>query len=138
MIDKINHIGIIVKNLEKAVVLYEKGLGLELESVEELKEYNNKIAFFKCGEVLIELIEPTGPGIAMDYLCSHGEGIHHICYETHNIESAMANAKRHFELLHQTPQPGSHGSRIFFLQSSSIFGAETEFLEMPHLDSKNQ
>ncbi len=80
MIEKIDHIGIIVRDLDKAIKVYSEALGLELKMTEVLEEYQVKIAFIPIGESLIELCEPIGPGEDKDFLEVHGEGLQHIFF----------------------------------------------------------
>ena len=67
-IKKIDHLGIIVPKLEEGIYLFREGLKLSFIKEEELPEWNCKIAFFQCGEVLIELVEPTGPSDGIKFL----------------------------------------------------------------------
>ncbi|MPM28281.1 hypothetical protein SDC9_74801 [bioreactor metagenome] len=129
-IKKIDHIGIVVRNLEAAKRIYGNGLGLLYIREEVSDEFHCKIAFFQCGEVLIELIEPTGPGPSRTFLDTHGEGLHHICYEVEDISEALAGAKAGLRTSYAAPKAGAGGSRVFFLDPSSVCGVETEFVEL--------
>jgi len=129
MIEKIDHIGIVVRDLEQGIKLYSEGLGLKLESIEESEGFQTKLAMLPCGEVLIELLEPTGPGMLQDFLNKQGEGLHHICYKVANITDALEKAGKTFELRDKKPLPGAGGSRIAFLNPASILNVETEFVE---------
>lgn len=129
-INKINHIGIVVRNLETAKRIYGNGLGLMYIKEEISDEFHCKIAFFQCGEILIELIEPTGQGPSQDFLNIYGEGLHHICYEVDEIVEALADAKAVLRTSYTVPKAGAGGSRVFFLDPSSVCGVETEFVEL--------
>ena len=129
MIKKIDHIGIIVKNLEEGKRLFSEGLGLKMESEEVSTEFNCKIAFFPCGDVMLELVQPIGPGPSQDFLNKGGGGIHHICYRVENIDKAMTKMRERFILKDNKPRPGAGGSKVFFLEPSSILNVETEFVE---------
>ena len=85
MIEKIDHIGIVVKDLDSAVKLYSDGLGLKTKMIEQVEEFQVKIAFIPVGEVLVELVQPIGPGFVQDFLDERGEGLHHICYRVTDI-----------------------------------------------------
>ena len=75
----IEHIGIAVKSLEESIPFYEKVLGLECYSIEEVKDQKVKTAFFKIGDVKIELLESTDPeGPIGKFIEKKGQGIHHI------------------------------------------------------------
>ncbi|MFY8267925.1 MAG: VOC family protein, partial [Terrimicrobiaceae bacterium] len=61
MIQKIDHLGIAVRSLDEAVPYYENALGLKCTRREDVESQKVRAAFFDCGEVHIELLEPTGP-----------------------------------------------------------------------------
>ncbi|MDR1028450.1 MAG: VOC family protein [Clostridiales Family XIII bacterium] len=122
MIKKINHIGIAVRNLEEAVKRYET-LGFAADRIEELPDFACKIAFLPCGESLIELIEPDVPG--------HPEGLHHICYEVDDIESAFKTVGAALPVRDPAPRAGAGGTRVFFAEPESLCNVETEFAETP-------
>ena len=129
MIEKIDHIGIVVKNLDEAIKAYAEGLGFKVKMVEQSEEFNVKIAFLPVGEVLVELLQPTGPGMIQDFLNEHGEGLHHICYRVANINQAMEKIGRTLNLRDKKPRPGAAGSFVAFLEPASIFNVETELVE---------
>lgn len=130
MIKKIDHIGIVVANVEAAVKKYETGLGLPYLRTEYNEDFHCKIAFLQCGDVLIELIEPTGEGPSQRFLESHGEGIHHVCYEVDDINKALEHAKAHLKTDYDAPKVGAGDSRVFFLDPASVCSVETEFVEL--------
>ncbi len=129
MIEKIDHIGIVVKDLDEAIRGYSEGLGLKVKMVEHSEEFNVKIAFLPVGEVLVELLQPTGPGMIQDFLKGHGEGLHHICYRVPDIHQAMERIGKTLELRDKKPRPGAAGSFVAFLEPASIFNVETELVE---------
>jgi len=82
MYKKINHIGVAVKDLDKAIEIYRDKLGLEFKGTEVVEEQKVKVAFFKIGETNIELVSPISEDSPIaKYLENNREGIHHICYE---------------------------------------------------------
>ena len=88
---EIDHVAIVVKDLDVAIAHYRDALGLELAEIEEVPEQKVKTAIFGHGMGRIELICPTteDSGVAK-YLQKRGEGLHHICVEVDDIEAAMA------------------------------------------------
>ena len=120
---------IVVKDLEKAMKVYSDGLGLSIKRIEQSEEFQVKIAFLPVGEVLVELIEPIGPGGIQDFLNEHGEGLHHICYRVANINKAMEKVGAKLKMRDQKPRPGGAGSKVAFLDPQSIFNVETELVE---------
>jgi lactoylglutathione lyase/methylmalonyl-CoA/ethylmalonyl-CoA epimerase len=132
-VKKIDHIGIVVQDIEAALKVYRDALGLELTKTEFVPEQQVKIAFLPTGESEIELVQPTtdDSGIAR-YLARRGEGIHHICLEVDDIEAALAQvAAQGMELIDKTPRIGSGGQKLAFVHPKSAHGVLIEFYERP-------
>jgi len=128
---KIDHIGIVVQDIEAALKVYRDALGLELTRVESVPEQAVRIAFLLTGEGEIELVQPTtdDSGIAR-YLARRGEGIHHICLEVDDLESSLAHmAAQGIELIDETPRTGSAGQRYAFIHPKSTQGVLIELYE---------
>ena len=127
----IEHIGIAVKNLEESIKYYENVLGLECYNIEEVKDQKVKTAFFKVGEVKIELLESTDPeGPIGKYVEKKGEGIHHIAFAVNNIEEKLKHAEENgVRLIDSNPRKGAEGLDIAFLHPKSTFGVLTELCE---------
>src|SRR5690242_12054044 len=85
-IKRIDHVAIVVNNLENALEVYRDALGLELTAVKTILEQGVKVGFLPSGDSEIELLEPISPdsGIGL-YLAKRGEGMHHICLEVDDI-----------------------------------------------------
>ena len=130
MIKKIDHIGIVVRDIDKAVKIYVDKLGLKLLRTEVSDVYNVKIAFIPCGEVLIELLQPIGPGMNQDFLNETGGGIHHIAYVVDDVEECFTTMKKELKVKEEGIKPGAGRSRIFFLDPSVVDNVETEFMEL--------
>ena len=93
MVEKIDHIGIAVKNLEEALKFYET-LGMKPYHFEKVESQKVKTAFIKVGDTNIELLEATSEESPIaKYIAKKGEGIHHICYEVENVEAALEKMK---------------------------------------------
>ena len=130
MIKKIDHIAIIVRNIEEALQVYEGALGLELTEVTEVPEQAVRVAFLPVGESEIELVEPlsTSSGVAK-FLEKRGEGLHHICLEVEDIEAALRDlAATGIRLIDEQPRQGAHG-RVAFLHPKSAHGVLIELIE---------
>jgi methylmalonyl-CoA/ethylmalonyl-CoA epimerase len=134
MTEKINHIGIAVRNLENAIPLYRDQLGMEFEGTEEVTEQKVRVAFLKIGESRIELLEPTSPDSPVaKFLEKNGEGIHHMAYEVADIEQALAELKqKEVRLIDEKPRHGAHGSLIAFLHPKATGGVLTEICQAGH------
>lgn len=129
MINKVDHIAIIVKDLDKAVKVYAEGLGLEAKWIEQSDAFQVKMAFIPVGEVFVELIEPIGLGRARDFLKEHGQGLYHIAYQVDDIEKAIEAIGAKLMLKDKSPRPGGGSSRVAFLDPGGVFNVRTEIVE---------
>jgi len=129
MLDKIDHIGIAVHSLDEAIPYYKDALGLTCERIEEVASQKVKTAFFRLGEVHLELLEPTSDDSPIaKFLENKGPGIHHVAYYTGNIENQLEQATNAgCRLINETPIDGAGGKLIAFLHPKSTFGVLTEF-----------
>ena len=130
MLKKIDHLGIAVKSLAEAVPYYEKALGLKCEHMEEVPSQKVKTAFFACGEVHLELLEPTDPEspIAKFLEKNPDGGMHHVCYEVDDILVARDHlkAKGARVLGDGNPKIGAHGKPVLFLHPKDFNGTLVE------------
>jgi methylmalonyl-CoA/ethylmalonyl-CoA epimerase len=129
----LDHVAIVVKDLEAAIRLYRDTLGLELTHVEEVKEQQVRTAIFGHGMGRVELICPTttDSGVAR-FLEKRGEGLHHICVEVEDLEAALAALRAvGAPLIDQTPKPGAGGARVAFVHPRGTHGVLTELREGP-------
>ncbi len=127
---KIDHIGIAVRDLERAASMYEKALGLEVREVAEVVDQGVSVAFLPVGESVIELLQPIadGTGIAR-FLEQRGEGIHHVCIEVPDIEAALDRLRSAgVPLIDQEPRAGAHG-RVAFAHPKGLHGVLIELVE---------
>ena len=127
---KIDHIGIVVRDIREALQVYETALVLPLDEVAEVPDQKVQVAFLPIGESKLELVQPTSndTGIAR-YLANRGEGIHHLCIEVEDIEAALAQLKDHeVPLIDETPRQGAHG-RVAFVHPKSAHGVLIELVE---------
>jgi len=132
-INRIDHIAIVVDDLEAARAFYEQALGLTVSQVEEIPAEQVRIAFLPVGESEIELLQPTAPdtGVAK-FLAKRGPGLHHVCLEVDDIEAAMHRMKTQgVELLNEAPATGTSGTRYAFAHPKSTFGVLIELYERP-------
>ncbi|MGE4319077.1 MAG: methylmalonyl-CoA epimerase [Deferribacterales bacterium] len=127
MLEKIDHIGIAVNNLEEAVKFYTT-MGIKPNHFEEVESQKVKVAFIKVGESNIELLEPTSPESPIaKYIEKKGEGIHHIAYAVANIDKALKKLKEDgAKLINEEPMDGAHGKKVAFVHPKSVNGVLTE------------
>lgn len=131
MIKKIDHIGIAVKDLNKAIEFYESILGLKVHGTEVVEEQKVRVAFLPTGDSEVELLESTSPdGPIARYIEKNGEGIQHIAFRVDNLEEKLAGLKaRGVRLIDEKPRYGAGGARIAFLHPKSTFGTLIELCE---------
>lgn len=117
MIEQIDHIGIAVSSIEESSVLYRDVLGLDFEGTEVVEEQGVKVAFFRAGEAMIELLEPLDDqGPVARFLERNGEGIHHLALRCDHIDDQREKVERGgVRLLSDKPLDGAHGKLISFL-----------------------
>ena len=129
MILKIDHIGIVVRNVEEALKLYRDILGLKVVHVEIMEDAKVKLAFLPVGEVMVELLEPTNGEIG-EFLDREGEGFHHIAFKVDNIREMLSRLKEAGIKLHdEEPRRGSRGTLIAFLDPKSTMGVRIELVQ---------
>jgi methylmalonyl-CoA/ethylmalonyl-CoA epimerase len=129
----LDHVAIVVRDLEASIRLYRDTLGLELVAVEEVEEQHVKTAIFGHGMGRVELICPTtqDSGVAR-FLEKRGEGLHHICLEVEDLDAALASLKAAgAPLIDETPKPGAGGAKVAFVHPKGMHGVLTELREGP-------
>jgi len=125
----IDHIGILVKDIDSAMNLYSI-MELKPALIEENEAYKVKIAFLPVGGVLVELIEPIGPGRLKEQLENYGEGIDHIAFKVDDIEKSLRELKeRGIPLQDETPQLGGAGAKVAFLKKEGANNVSIELKE---------
>lgn len=131
MVNKVDHIGIAVKNLDKTLKFYEEMLGIKCVSTEVVEEQKVKVAFLPIGDTEVELLESTEKdGPIAKFIEKRGEGIQHIAYRVDNIEKAIDELKeKGIRLIDEKPRYGAGGAKIAFLHPKSTFGVLIELCE---------
>jgi len=127
----IEHIGIAVANLDKAIEFYEKVFGLRCYNIETVPEQKVKTAFFMVGQTKIELLESTDPeGPIGKFIEKKGEGIHHLAFAVKNIEDQINHAKElGVQMIDNSPRKGAEGLDIAFIHPKSTSGVLIEICE---------
>ena len=134
MLTKINHIGIAVNSIEETLPFYRDQLGMSYSGSEEVAEQKVRVAMLEVGESKIELLEPTADDSPVaKFLEKNGPGIHHLAYEVHDIEAAIAKLLADGAwMIDARPRCGAHGSRIAFVHPKSSNGVLTELCQCGH------
>ncbi len=133
MIRGINHIAVVVPDVDGALTFWRDALGLELERVEEVPEQESLVAFLPTAGSEVELIKPTTEtsGVAK-YLAKRGPGMHHLCFEVDDIEAMLAQLKeKGIELIDQQPRTMKDGKKLAFVHPRSTGGVLVELYQLP-------
>ncbi len=127
----VDHIGVAVKDLQKALAFWENSLGIPCVGVEEVAEQKVRTAFLPVGDTEIELLEPTSDESPVaKFLEKKGEGIHHIALRVENLEAALEDLKAQgVQLIDTTPRYGAGGARIAFVHPKATGGVLLELSE---------
>lgn len=131
MVNKIEHIGIAVKNMDDANILFEKLLGVPSYKTETVVTESVVTSFFQTGTNKIELLMATNPESPIaKFLEKKGEGIHHIAFDVDDIEAEVARLKKEgFVLINENPKPGADNKIVVFLQPKSTNGVLIELCQ---------
>lgn len=127
---KINHLAIVVEDIEKALAVYRDALGLPLDHISEEPAEEVRVAFLPTANAEIELIQPTTTesGVAR-FLAKRGEGLHHICLAVESIEAAVqALQNRGLEVMGE-PKYNKRGEKYVFVHPKSAHGVLLELYE---------
>jgi methylmalonyl-CoA/ethylmalonyl-CoA epimerase len=130
---RIDHIAVLVDDLEKTLAFWRDGLGMELSHVEDVPAEKSMVAFLPLGGSEVELVKPTtdDSGLAR-YLEKRGPGMHHLCLEVDDIEGMLARLKAAgIQLINETPLAGLGGKRYAFVHPKSANGVMVELYELP-------
>lgn len=129
--NKIEHIGIAVKDLNASNTVYEKLLGVKHYKIEDVASEGVKTSFFRIGESKIELLQATTPESPIaKFIAKRGEGVHHVAFAVEDIEAEIKRLKNEgFEMIHHSPKQGADGKLIAFLHPKSSGGVLVELCQ---------
>ena len=132
-VKRINHIAIVVEEIDDALHFWRDALGLKVTHTEEVPDQDAVVAFLHVGNMDIELVKSTSEesGEAR-YLKKRGPGIHHICFEVDDIEASLESLKASgVRLINSEPVIGTGGKKIAFVHPESTYGVLVELSEQP-------
>ena len=128
MYRKIDHIGIAVRSIDAALKVYGAGLGLGIESVEDVPDQKTRVAMIPIGESHLELLEameqdsPVGK-----FISKRGEGLHHICFQVDDLVEELTKLKTAgVRLIDESPRTGAGQCLVAFIHPSSTAGVLVE------------
>lgn len=131
MVKKVDHIGVAVRSIEKALPFYTEILQLPLLGIEEVESEMVKVAFLQAGNAKIELLEPTSAHSPIaKFIEKRGEGIHHVALGVDSIEARMIEMKElGIVMLQEKPKVGAGGAQVAFMHPKSTGGVLYELCE---------
>ena len=130
MAKRVDHIGILVTNLDEAVKLYEDCFGAEVDKVETISEQGVKAAILSLGQgANLELLEPLPGSNMARVLEKRGEGLHHITFEVDDVDKELSRlSARGIELVDKKSRPGLEGM-VAFIHPKSLRGVLVELCQ---------
>jgi len=130
-ITKINHVAIVVENLEESLKFWQDALGLPLSHIEEVPSQKVKVAFLPVSEGEVELVLPTDDSTgSAKFLRERGQGMHHLCLEVDDIEGMIAQLKeKGIRLINEVPQQ-LEGRKMAFIHPKSACGVLVELYQV--------
>ena len=130
MLKRIHHVGIVVPNLEAGLTFWRDTLGLEFKKSATIEDQGVRAALLDAGGSEIELLEPLNPdGGVGKFLARRGGGLHHVCFETDDVDAELEGARaKGIQLIDQKPRKGLAGM-ICFLHPKATRGVLVEYAE---------
>jgi len=126
----LDHVAIVVRDLDRAVALYRDWIGLALERVEDLPERGVRVAFLRAGASRIELVQPIRDDSEVSaFLERRGEGLHHVAFQVPDLARVLSDLGRAGMLVEQEARAGADGTRVAFLHPKRTGGVLIELVE---------
>ncbi len=131
MLERIDHIGIAVADLDAAIALYGGTMEMTIAHREVVSEQGVEAVLLDVGEGHIELLSPLGEGTPVGkFMASRGPGLHHVAYSVGDVAATLAElAERGLKLIDETPRKGIAGSSVAFVHPRSTGGVLTEIVQ---------
>ena len=136
---RIDHVAIVVDDIDQALAFWRDGLGLEVSHVEDVPSQQSVVAFLPTDQGAIELVKPTDDesGVAR-FLDKRGPGVHHVCFQVEDLRASLeALQGKGIRLINAEPVIGTAGKRIAFIHPESTQGVLVELYETseqePHI-----
>jgi methylmalonyl-CoA/ethylmalonyl-CoA epimerase len=139
-VKRIDHIALVVEDMEKALAFWQQALGLPLSHMEDVPGENSMVAFLRAAESEVELVSPTehDSGVGR-FLDKRGPGMHHICFEVYDIAATMEHLKNQgIRLINEKPEIGTGGKKIAFIHPESTHGVLVELYELASREQELQ
>lgn len=133
MLTKVDHIGLVVTDLDAAMALYRSAFGVDVWERIDMPERHMRAAVARVGDTPIELIAPTSDQAAFAaFLAKRGPGMHHIAYRVDDIQAALDELRRQgIPLIDEQPRPGLHNTMAAFVHPKATMGVLIELVQYP-------
>jgi len=131
-IKRVNHVAVVVEDMEKALSFWRDALGMELQELRDVPVEKSQVAFLPLAGSEVELVMPTtdDSGIAK-YLAKRGPGMHHICLEVDDITDMLAQlGSKGVRLINEEPRTSADGRKYAFIHPESTSGVLVELYEL--------
>jgi methylmalonyl-CoA/ethylmalonyl-CoA epimerase len=131
-VKRINHVAVVVDDMDKALSFWRDALGLDLHEVRDVPAEKSQVAFLPLAGSEVELVQPTSgdSGIAR-YLAKRGPGMHHICLEVDDIAGMLAQLQaKGVRLINEEPRTAADGKRYAFIHPESTSGVLVELYQL--------
>jgi len=131
-VKQINHVAVVVEDMEKALSFWRDALGMELHGLRDVPAEKSQVAFLPLSGSEVELVQPTtdDSGIAK-YLAKHGPGMHHLCLEVDDIKGMMSQLKsKGVRLINEEPRIAADGKKYAFIHPESTSGVLVELYQI--------
>lgn len=131
MFDRVDHVGIAVRDLDTAVAFYEQTFGVRCSHRETVEEQGVEEAMFKVGESWIQLLRPLGEDTPVGkFIAKRGEGVHHVGYGVSDLKEVLDHLKAQgVPLIDAEPRRGSRGSMVAFVHPKGVGGVLVELVQ---------
>ena len=131
-VKQVNHVAVVVDDMEKALSFWRDALGMELHELRDVPVEKSQVAFLPLPGSEVELVKPTtdDSGIAK-YLAKRGPGMHHICLEVDDINGMMEQLRlRNIRLINEEPRTAADGKKYAFIHPESTAGVLVELYQI--------
>ena len=131
-IKQINHVAVVVDDMDKSLKFWRDALGIELHELRDVPAEKSRVAFLPLAGSEVELVMPTtdDSGIAK-YLAKRGPGMHHLCLEVDDIEGMMSQLKaKNIRLINEEPRLAADGKKYAFIHPESTGGVLVELYQL--------
>ncbi|MBI5946318.1 MAG: methylmalonyl-CoA epimerase [Chloroflexi bacterium] len=131
-ITALNHVAVVVEDMEKSLLFWRDALGIELHELRDVPAEQSQVAFLPVAGAEVELVMPTtnDSGIAK-YLAKRGQGMHHLCLEVDDIEGMLSQLKaKQIRLINEEPRASVDGKKYAFIHPESTGGVLVELYQI--------